>query len=314
MPRSARLKLSAIQAWYHLHSRVAGHRGEYPLAEPIARRHLVETIEHYAGIYFCQVAAFSVMGNHYHLIVRFEAPVPVSRRELRRRAFLMYSGRKKREEIDTWSEEEWEHYRRRLFDVSEFMRNVQGSFARWYNRAFDRRGRFWAERFKSVVLGDLRAVLDCMLYVELNAVRAGLVERPEEWAGSSVCLREVGEGGWLMPLREVLVLPGSERAALREYRERMYYRGSVPTKEGQAAISEEVLERERARGFETRGMYLRRLGYFVDGLAIGTEQFLREQLARMREEGRYLRRKHPISQLGGIHLSLREQRSHAVVF
>ncbi len=313
MPRTARLKFPGIQAWYHLHSRVAAHRGEYPLARPAAQRRLVETIEHYASIYFCRVAAFAVMGNHYHLVLRFEPPAPVNREELRRRAFLMYPGKKKREEIETWTEEEWEHYRRRLFDVSEFMRNVQASFARWYNRSYDRRGRFWADRFKSVYLGDPRAVLDCMIYVELNAVRAGLVERPEEWAGSSVYLREMGKGSWLMPLAEVLA-HRSERGALREYRERMYYRGSVPTKEGQAAISAEVLERERARGFESRGMYLKRLGYFVDGLAIGTEDFLREQLAKMREEGRYLRRKNPISQLGGIHLSLREQRSHAVVF
>ncbi|MCD4750041.1 MAG: hypothetical protein K8R59_11770 [Thermoanaerobaculales bacterium] len=47
---------------------------------------------------------------------------------------------------------------------------------------------------------------------------------------------------------------------------------------------------------------------------IGTEQLIRDQLARMREEGQYLRRKNPIPQLGGIHPSLREQRSNAVVF
>jgi len=74
------------------------------------------------------------------------------------------------------------------------------------------------------------------------------------------------------------------------------------------------LDEEIARGFASRGVYLKRLGYFVDGLAIGTEQFIRDQLTVMRDEGRYLRRKHPIPQLGGIHLSLREQRSHAVNF
>ncbi len=52
----------------------------------------------------------------------------------------------------------------------------------------------------------------------------------------------------------------------------------------------------------------------MDGLAVGSEAFIREQLARMREEGIYRRRKHPIPQLGGVHLSLREQRSTAVVF
>ncbi len=313
MPRSARLKFSKAPAWYHLYSRMAGHRGEYPLAKPAVQRHLVQAIEHYARIYFCQVAAFAVMGNHYHLVLRFQAETPVPREELRARAFLMYPGQKKREQVDAWTEEEWNHYRRRLFDVSEFMRNLQASFARWYNRSFDRRGRFWGDRFKSVYLGDLRSVLDCMLYVELNAVRAGVVQRPEEWTGSSVYLRQIGKGSWLMPLTDVLA-HRSKAGALREYRERMYYRGSVPTRDGQAAISADILERERARGFESRGMYLTRLGYFVNGLAIGTESFLREQLAKMREEGQYLRRKNPIPQLGGIHLSLREQRSHAIVF
>ena len=62
------------------------------------------------------------------------------------------------------------------------------------------------------------------------------------------------------------------------------------------------------------GVYLRRLGYFADGIAIGTEGFIRDQLSKLRDNGNYLRRKHPIRQLEGIHLSLREQRSTAVQF
>jgi REP-associated tyrosine transposase len=193
------------------------------------------------------------------------------------------------------------------------MRNIQSAFARWYNRSYQRRGRFWADRFKPVYLEDERAVLDCMLYVDLNPVRAGLVERPEEWQGSSIYLREIGKDSWLSPLRNFVDQP-SKKEALIEYRERLYYRGNVPTKPGQAAISQQVLDKEIARGFVTMGLDRKRLGYFVDGLVIGTEQFIRDQLALMRENGQYLRRKNPIPQLGGIHLSLREQRSTAVVF
>ncbi len=313
MARVARWKVSGVAAWYHIHSRIAGHRGEFPLSERATTRRLVDTIRHYSSIYFCEVAAFSVMGNHYHMVVRFDEPAEVSRDELEARARVMYPGQRFKLVTGVWSEEDWDRYRRRLFDVSEYMRNIQAGFARWYNDRYDRRGRFWADRFKSVYLGDMRAVLDCMLYVELNPVRAHVVERPEEWRGSSIYLREVGKDGWLMPLREVMGAK-SKREALREYRERMYYRGSVPTREGQAAISQKVLEKEVARGFKRRGMYRKRLGYFVDGLAVGSEEFILEQLARMREEGRYVRRKNPIKQLGGIHLSLKEQRSTAVVF
>jgi len=144
-------------------------------------------------------------------------------------------------------------------------------------------------------------------------VRAGLVQRPEEWHGSSLFTREIGQDEWLKPLKDFLEQP-TERKALRDYREHVYYRGNIPTKPGQRAISQVVLDKEIARGFAARGLYLKRLGYFVDGLAIGTEVFIRDQLARLREEGRYHRRKNPIPQLGGIHLSLREQRKTAVTF
>ena len=313
MARTARWKVSGVEAWYHVHARIAGHRGEFPLSNTLVRRKLLEIIEHFSGIYFCQVAAFAVMGNHYHLVVRFEPKRAVPRELLEARARRMYPGTRFELTVGTWNQEDWERYQKRLFDLSEYMRNVQAAFARWYNTTFERRGRFWGDRFKSVVLGDMQAVLDCMLYVDLNAVRAGLVERPEEWEGSSVSLREIGKANWLMPL-DAVMNTGSEHRALREYRERLYYRGSVPTREGQAAISQGVLDQEVARGFAVRGMYRKRLGYWVDGLAVGSETFIREQLARLREEGRYLRRKNPIPQLGGVHLSLREQRTNAVVF
>ncbi len=313
MARMARIKFTDRDAWYHLHCRVSGRRGEFPLADAAPTRRLIETIEHFSRIYFCDVAAFCVMGNHYHLVVKFEGERTVDREELRARTRIMYPGTAAQAQIELWSEHQWEHYRKRLFDVAEFMRNVQMAYARWYNRFYERHGRFWADRYKSVILGDEAAVLDCILYVELNPVRAGLVERPEEWRGSSIYLREIARDDWLMPLTRVFNEPNRKKA-LAEFRERLYYRGAVPTREGQAAISQEVLDREIVRGFSSSGLYRRRLRYFVDGLAVGTEEFIRDQIERMREDGRYRRRKNPIPQLGGIHLSLREQRSSAFEF
>jgi len=313
MARIARFKVTDRDAWYHIHNRIAGCRGEYPLSEAAPTRKLLGIIEHFSRIYFCQVAAFSVMGSHFHLIANFETPRTVDHQELRSRSRIMYPSKASQDQIDGWTGDKWQRFHDRLFDVSEFMRNVQAAFARWYNRTYDRRGRFWADRFKSVYLQDEKAVLDCMLYVELNPVRAGLVERPEEWQGSSIFLREIGNADWLVPLRDFCQQP-SEKKALVEFRERLYYRGNVPAKPGQAAISNEILVQEIARGFKAGGMYRKRLAYFVDGLAIGSEQFIRAEIAKMRESGRYLRRKNPIPQLDGVHLTLREQRSNAIVF
>ncbi|MFC1765364.1 transposase [Planctomycetota bacterium] len=313
MARMARFKISEEEAWYHVHSRTAGLKGEYVLSKPLARKRLMDLIQHYSQAYFCEVAGVTVMGNHWHGILQFSQPREVSAEELRQRAEILYPSETSQIMLDQWLPEKWERLQERLFDVSEFMRNVQSAFARWYNKTYQRRGRFWADRFKSVYLGTSQAVLDCLLYVELNPVRAGLVTRPEQWKGSSLYLREIGKDEWLMPLRE-LMNKRSHKQALREYRERLYYRGNVPTKPGQQAISDRVLADEKARGFEVAGVYRKRLGYFADGVAIGTEAFIREQLGQMRERGQYLRRKHPIVQPDSLHLSLREQRSTAVVF
>ena len=64
---------------------------------------------------------------------------------------------------------------------------------------------------------DYLLFLDTMLYVELNPVRAKLVETLEQWEhGSSFC-RSQGIDGWLMPLDKAL--PGSnceQRSAARD--------------------------------------------------------------------------------------------------
>ncbi|MCP4455014.1 MAG: hypothetical protein GY809_26435 [Planctomycetes bacterium] len=61
-------------------------------------------------------------------------------------------------------------------------------------------------------------------------------------------------------------------------------------------------------------MCRKRLRFFVDGLVIGSEGFVREHLNRLRDHGSYARRKDPIAQFEGIHLSLREQRCTAADF
>ena len=311
--RLARYKVTGQDAWYHIHCRISGSRGEFPLSEAIPTRKFVELLQRFSQIYFCEVAAFSVMGNHYHLVVKFQHLESISEEQLEERARLLYPSSTSRRVMEHWPPEKWERLRSRLFDVSEFMRSLQSAYARWYNHTHDRRGRFWADRFKSVVLEKGNAVLDCMLYVDLNPIRAGLVDRPEDWVGSSYYLRDIGEAEWLMPMKEIVDCR-SEKQALEEYRARLFYRGYVPTKHGQMAIPTQVIEAEEARGFKTRGVYRKRLGYFVDGIAIGTEEFIRSRLVVMRETGMYQRRKNPIAQLEGIHFSLREQRSTAIVF
>ena len=311
MPRRSRLKAVDAGAWYHLYARAAGRDGEHPLAPKRAQRKMLDLLRFYARVYFVGVAGYAVMGNHYHAVVRFEDPRPVDRAELRRRALRLYPDHKKM--LDAWTAAQWERFRARLFDVSELMRNVQAAFARWFNAHHGRKGRFWGERFKSTLLEDERAALECLLYVELNAVRAGMVQRPEEHAGSSLHAREIKADRWLLPLQDLV--PARRRAdALLAYKAAIYYRGNVPTREGQAAIPARLIAREEARGFAARGVYARRLRHFVDGLVYGSAEFVRGHLEALRQSGAYLRRKNPheISPALGGGAVLREQRATEV--
>lgn len=66
----------------------------------------------------------------------------------------------------------------RLFGVAHHR------YAKRVNALHDWRGHLWQERFYSVVM-DESHTLAAMRYVELNPVRAGLSEKPDEWPWSS---------------------------------------------------------------------------------------------------------------------------------
>jgi REP element-mobilizing transposase RayT len=305
MARLPRLKVENEIGWYHLCARVAGWLNWFPFEDRIARQKLLETIRKYLAVYCCDAAAFCLMGNHYHLVVRFLPFRILPPEELDRRARLLYRD----PDQVLRSRRQWQRFNRRIFDVSEFMRNVQQSYTKWYNRRYQRRGALWGERFKSVILGEEASILETLLYVELNPVRAGQVQRPEDWQWSSAALRALSQDDWLIPLEELIPeVPPSQLSAY--YRELLYQRGAVATKPGTGTIPLTILRLEEARGFCQPGAYLRRLRFFSDGLFLGSRIQVEDWITELRRRGHYARRKHTIQQKvnEAIFHTLREQR------
>ena len=310
MARTARHK-SPDAAFYHITNRVAGRPNWFPFKNPQARQKFLDMMLFYVKVYRCRLAAFQIMGNHFHFVVHFEKPRPLSRDEMKTSARRLY-GPRADAKTDQWTDAKWEAFNQRLFDVSKLMADLDGHYAKWYNRKFGRRGHFWGDRFKNPELLGLEAVQDAILYVELNAVRAGLVKRPEQWKYGSAHWRLNGQDEDLIPLEELFPPePGTD--LYRSYRARLYYRGAVPARENQAAIPQWILQQEQRRGFARAGAFRRRLRFLTDGLAVGPAEKVAQLLLTFRQQSRYRRRRHPIPQLGGALFSLREQRSNAFV-
>ena len=65
------------------------------------------------------------------------------------------------------------------------MQAVGRRYVRWFNDRHARTGGLFEGRYRSTVVEADRYLLACMRYVELNPVRAGLVEAPQHYEWSS---------------------------------------------------------------------------------------------------------------------------------
>ena len=59
---------------------------------------------------------------------------------------------------------------------------IAGRTAQDYNRRKQRKGAFWEDRYQATAVQADSHFVQCMIYIDLNMVRAGVVGSPAEWA------------------------------------------------------------------------------------------------------------------------------------
>lgn len=121
-----------------------------------------------------------------------------------------------------------ECWRKRLYDISWFMKVLNEYLARRANLEDECNGHFWQGRFKSQALLDEAGVLSAMAYVDLNPVRAGVAAVPEESPFTSISQR----------VRELQ----SDERAHDQIRLRPFKQQNLPAKESIAFGLKEYLE------------------------------------------------------------------------
>jgi len=109
------------------------------------RRLYLHCLAEAAGKHGCAIHAYVLMPNHVHLLV-----TPAARD-----------------------------------GVSMMMQEVGRRYVRLFNDTYNRTGTLWEGRFKAAMIDSERYFLTCQRYVELNPVRAALVEKPEDYGWSS---------------------------------------------------------------------------------------------------------------------------------
>ncbi len=77
-------------------------------------------------------------------------------------------------------------------DLSLFMHDLNRSYTAFFNAKYKQVGYLWQGRFNSRVITKDRYLIDCINYIELNPVRAGLVNSPIEYPYSSYKERVFG--------------------------------------------------------------------------------------------------------------------------
>ena len=306
MPRIARLIVKEEEAVYHVMSRTA--LDGYVL-EDVEKDFLLQHIRRLAKVYFAEMLGFCIMGNHFHLLVRMETGQDKSHEEIRKR-FKVYYGEDEKREL---SEDLIPALREKWCSLSEFVREIKQGFSRFYNRRHHRKGFFWSERFKSVIVDNGETLVNCLAYIDLNPIRAGIAGNPEEYRWCSLGYHALTHNrdrflSLDFGLKEFAFKGAKMRLA--HYRRFVYEKGGLIKKvEDRSKVPSEirsaVTSELNGESLELSGVdrFRYRTRYFTDSGIIGSKEFVSRfyQAFKGNFSSRHEKRPKRIQGLNGIY-------------
>ncbi|WP_045213591.1 transposase [Desulfonatronovibrio magnus] len=271
MPRNARFTLPDRPAIYHIISRTA--LPGFPLGD-IEKDKLLDIIRYFSNIYFVDILGFSIMGNHWHLAVKVYPHEYADRDEVKERFARRYG-----EDVH-FGDQDMEKFSKKWTDLSEFVREIKQTFSRYYNKRHNRRGFFWGERFKSMIVQEGHTLVNMLAYIDLNPIRAGIVKKPEDYRWCSLGYHtQTGNRDNLLSI-DFGMKEWNEfdpKEIIRKYRQFVYETGAVDAGKGKV-MDKKIVEKARKKGYKiSRAERFRyRCRYFTDSGVIGGKDFVQE--------------------------------------
>lgn len=139
----------------------------------------LDTLKEQAAKYGCQIHAYVLMTNHVHLLL-------------------------------TPEQED---------SASLLMKHLGQRYVQYINRTYKRSGTLWEGRFRSCLTQSEEYVLACYRYIELNPVRADMVQHPRNYPWSSYRVNAEGKtSDLIIPQDEYLRLGRSLEDRKKNYR------------------------------------------------------------------------------------------------
>jgi putative transposase len=334
----------SVEACYHCVTRVVERRFAFGDREKEKFVEILRAYEEFCGV---QVLTFCVMSNHVHVLVHVlkrpeHMPDDVELVRLVRRAELSYPASELERQLaemrgagdDAGAERLRERFLRRMWNLGCFMQGVKQRFSQWFNGRSGRAGTLWEGRFKSVLVeGTGRTLSTMAAYIDLNPVRAGIVNDPADYRWSGYAEAVAGRKQARLGLKKVVLgvlaseRPGETarheiRRLLARYRVYLFENGEERpagpdgsgARRGMGALEVEAVIRSGGKLSFFQSLRCR-VRYFSDGCALGAEDFVEGVFAKQRE--RFGRRRTSGARemrsvdLGGI-FALRDLRSRAV--
>jgi putative transposase len=163
-------------------------------------------------------------------------------------------------------------------EIAQSMQLIAGRTAQEYNQRKARKGAFWEDRYHATAVDSEGYLARCMVYIDLNMVRAGAVKHPTEW---DVCgYREIQQP----PKRYAII----NRKVLTEL---FGFKNDLILQKSIAQWVEGALKAEKTQ----------REDFWTHALAVGTPSFLNDVKSSLDIKGKY----REIEEQQGVHV-LRE--------